>query len=65
MPNIVYIATSLDGHIAKRDGNIDWLMEAPNPENSDFGFSDFMERIDGVIMGRNTFETVVNFFRDL
>ena len=61
MPIIVYIATSLDGHIAKKDGNIDWLMEVPNPENSDFGFSEFMERIDGIIMGRNTFETVVGF----
>ena len=61
MPIIVYIATSLDGHIAKKDGNIDWLMEVPNPENSDYGFREFMERIDGIIMGRNTFETVVGF----
>ncbi|MFC2129170.1 dihydrofolate reductase family protein [Bacteroidota bacterium] len=61
MPNIVYIATSLDGHIAKKDGSIDWLMEVPNPENSDYGFSEFLERIDGIIMGRNTFETVVSF----
>lgn len=60
MPNIVYIATSLDGHIAKKDGSIDWLMEVPNPENSDYGFSDFMDSIDGIIMGRNTFETVVS-----
>ena len=61
MPNIVYIATSLDGHIAKKDGNIEWLMEVPNPENSDYGFSEFMVRIDGIIMGRNTFDTVVGF----
>jgi len=61
MPIIVYIATSLDGHIAKKDGNIEWLMEVPNPENSDFGFSEFIERIDGIIMGKNTFETVVGF----
>jgi len=61
MPNVVYIATSLDGHIAKKDGSIDWLMEVPNPGNSDYGFSEFMDRIDGIIMGRNTFETVVSF----
>jgi len=61
MPIIVYIATSLDGHIAKKDGSIDWLMEVPNPDNSDYGFSEFIERIDGIIMGRNTFETVVGF----
>ena len=61
MSNIVYIATSLDGYIAKTDGSIDWLMEVPNPEQSDFGFNDFIERIDGIIMGRNTFETIIKF----
>ena len=61
MANIVYIATSLDGFIARKDGSIDWLMDIPNPEKSDYGFSAFMERIDGILMGRNTFETVVSF----
>jgi dihydrofolate reductase len=61
MANIVYIATSLDGYIARKDGNIDWLMETPNPDNSDYGFSAFMDRIDGIIMGRSTFETVLAF----
>lgn len=61
MSNIVYIACSLDGYIARKDGNIDWLMDYPNPENSDFGFSAFMERIDGILMGRQTFETVLSF----
>jgi len=61
MANIVYIATSLDGYIARKDGNIDWLMEIPNPDNSDYGFSDFMKKIDASIMGRNTFELVLKF----
>lgn len=61
MSNTVYIATSLDGYIAREDGNIDWLMELPNPNNSDYGFSVFLERIDGIIMGRKTFETVLGF----
>jgi len=61
MSNTVYIATSLDGYIARKDGNIDWLMEIPNPDNDDYGFSSFMERIDGIIMGRNTFEVVLSF----
>jgi len=61
MANIVYIATSLDGYIARKDGNVDWLMEIPNPGKSDFGFSDFMQRIDGIIMGRNTFDLVLKF----
>ncbi|MBI9098779.1 MAG: dihydrofolate reductase [Spirochaetaceae bacterium] len=61
MSNIVYIATSLDGYIARKDGSIDWLREIPNPHNSDFGFNEFMEGVDAIIMGRNTFETVLSF----
>lgn len=61
MPNIVYIATSIDGFIARKDGSFDWLTDLPNPENSDYGFSEFLERIDGIIMGRNTYETVEKF----
>jgi dihydrofolate reductase len=61
MSNIVYVATSLDGFIARENGDLDWLTEIPNPENSDFGFSSFLERIDGIIMGRKTFETVLGF----
>jgi dihydrofolate reductase len=61
MANIVYIATSIDGYIAKENGNIDWLMNLPNPNKSDYGFSEFLERIDGIILGRNTFETVLGF----
>jgi len=36
-------------------------MESPNPDNSDYGFSSFIDRIDGILMGRITFETVVSF----
>jgi len=61
MKNIVYIATSLDGFIAKENGDLGWLMEAPNPDNSDFGFNDFMESIDAIVMGKNTFEMVSSF----
>jgi dihydrofolate reductase len=61
MANIVYIAMSLDGFIARENGDLDWLMEIPNPENSDHGFAAFMDRIDGIVMGRITFETVVGF----
>jgi dihydrofolate reductase len=61
MKNIIYIATSLDGFIATLDGGIDWLMEIPNPDNSDFGFKDFMDSIDAIVMGRNTYEKVLSF----
>jgi dihydrofolate reductase len=61
MTNIVYIATSLDGFIATTDGGIDWLNDIPNPEQSDFGFVEFMESIDALVMGRNSFEKVLSF----
>ena len=61
MPNYVYIACSLDGFIAKPEGNLDWLLNIQNPNNDDYGFSEYMSNIDGIIMGRNTFETVLGF----
>ena len=61
MTTYVYIATSLDGYIADKNGNIEWLNEIPNPENSDLGFVEFMNKIDAVVMGRNTFTKVQSF----
>jgi dihydrofolate reductase len=61
VPNIVYIATSIDGFIAKKDGGIDWLFKVPNPDKSDFGYNDFIKNIDAIVMGRNTFELVLTF----
>ena len=62
--NSVFIATSLDGFIADKNGGIDWLQATPNPENSDMGFNTFNEQIDAMVMGRNTFETVCAFDMD-
>ncbi|WP_027418166.1 dihydrofolate reductase family protein [Crocinitomix catalasitica] len=59
--NSVFIATSLDGYIADKNGNIDWLHSIPNPENNDMGYGAFIQNIDAIIMGRTTFETVCNF----
>ncbi|MES9879112.1 MAG: dihydrofolate reductase family protein [Candidatus Sedimenticola sp. 1PA] len=61
MTSYVYVAQSLDGYIAGPGGELDWLDEIDNPDNSDFGFSLFMENIDALIMGRNTFEKVLSF----
>lgn len=61
MTNYVYIATSMDGYIADKDGGLDWLHSVPNPDNLDFGFADFLQSIDALIMGRTTFETVCSF----
>ena len=59
--NYVYIAASIDGYIATKDGDVDWLHEVPNPDNDDYGYSDFIGNIDALVMGRNTFEKVLTF----
>jgi len=59
----VFIATSLDGFIARSDGCIDWL-EAANtqaPAGEDFGYAAFMATVDAIVMGRQTFESVQAF----
>ncbi len=61
MTNKVFIATSLDGYIADENNKIDWLNEIPNPNNIDCGFANFIENIDALVMGRNTFESVLGF----
>jgi dihydrofolate reductase len=60
MANIVYIATSLDGYIADRENKVEWLHAIPNPENSDMGYSAHMNRVNALIMGRNTLELVLS-----
>lgn len=61
MSNFVYIATSLDGFISSPDGKLDWLDYVPAPEGDDLGFAKFIDRVDAIVMGRLTFETVVGF----
>ena len=60
----VYIATSLDGYIATRNGNIDWLTGQPTIDGEDFGFAEFLKTIDVMIMGRNTFDVVKGFGKE-
>jgi len=59
--NTVYIATSIDGFIADRNGGLDWLQSVPNPDQLDLGFAAFIESIDAIVMGRNTFDVVCSF----
>lgn len=59
----VYIAISLDGFIARKDGALDWLDEANTtvPDGEDCGFQAFMNSVDTLIMGRKTFEQILSF----
>jgi dihydrofolate reductase len=62
----VYIATSLDGFIAREDGAIDWLLDANAsvPPGEDCGYADFMSRVDVLITGRDTCEQVAGSGHD-
>jgi dihydrofolate reductase len=53
----VFIGTSLDGFIAREDGDIGWLNNANKKVTSgeDFGFNNFLGSVDLIIMGRKTF----------
>lgn len=59
--NKIFIATSIDGYIADKNGGIDWLHSIPNPEGIDLGYARFFSQIDAVVLGRTTFETVCAF----
>jgi len=58
----VFIATSLDGFIAREDGDIDWLHDVePLEGGDDAGYSAFYSTIDVLVMGRGSFEKVLEF----
>mgnify|MGYP001825684183 CR=1 FL=1 len=56
----VFIATSLDGFVARKSGELDWLMKQET-KGEDHGYDAFMASVDGLVMGRGSFETVMTF----
>jgi dihydrofolate reductase len=54
----VFIATSLDGFIARVNGDLDWL---PAGGGEPHGYDEFMATVDALVIGRKTFETVLAF----
>lgn len=61
----VFIATSIDGYIAKKNNDIDWLTKFSPPtdenEDKDCGFSKFFSSVDVLVMGRNSYDVVSHF----
>lgn len=57
----LYIATTLDGYIAREDGSLDWLLQLSNPSGTDHGYNEFIGKISTIVMGRKTYETVLGF----
>ncbi|MCP3740246.1 dihydrofolate reductase family protein [Rossellomorea sp. BNER] len=56
---VLYIAMSLDGYIARKDGSVDWLNDVKG-DGADNGYDAFYKNIEVVIMGRNTYEEVLH-----
>ncbi len=57
---ILYIAVSLDGFVAKSDGDISWLDKYQGGEE-DYGYSNFYKKIGACIMGTKTYEKALTF----
>lgn len=56
----LYIAASIDGYIARNDGDLDWLTKYPINPDTNYGYDDFYKSIDTVIMGGQTYRDILN-----
>ena len=54
----VFIGTSVDGFIARSNGDLDWL---PPGGGEPHGYNEFIATVDAIVIGRKTFETVLTF----
>jgi dihydrofolate reductase len=54
----VFVGTSVDGFIARANGDLDWL---PTGGGEEHGYDAFIATVDALVMGRKTFETVLTF----
>ncbi len=58
----VFIATSVDGYIARPDGDVAWLHEIdPLEDGDDAGYGEIFNAVDALVMGRGSFEKVLEF----
>ena len=54
----VFVGTSLDGYIARPNGDLDFL---PSDGGEPHGYDEFMATVDALVIGRKTYETVLSF----
>lgn len=57
----LYIATSLNGKIARLDGDVQWLESIPNPDGVDHGYAEFYDSVDATIMGSSTYHQIMGW----
>ncbi|MBC8040094.1 MAG: dihydrofolate reductase [Opitutaceae bacterium] len=56
----LYIAASLDGFIARTNGDVDWL-PVPVEGGEDYGYAAFLDTVDTLVMGRKSYEQSLTF----
>jgi len=54
---VLFIATSLDGYIATKNDSLEWLFKTEG--EGDNGYSEFLETIDTIILGRRTYDWIM------
>jgi len=57
----IFVGVSLDGFIARLNGDLDWLMGEGGGDSAEYGYNEFIADIDAIVMGRKTFEKVLTF----
>lgn len=57
----VFIGTSLDGFIARENGDLDWLIGGTDLTPKEYGYDAFIKNIDAIVMGRRTYEVGLSF----
>lgn len=57
----LYIAASLNGKIADSDGGVDWLQTIPNPDQSDYGYTEFYNSVDTTIQGYLSYKQIIDW----
>jgi len=55
---VLYIASSVDGYIARSDGSVDWLAQV-RQEGEDYGYQAFFDTVDALLMGSRTYEQLL------
>jgi len=58
MQGSIFVGTSLDGFIARADGGLDFLSQGGDEPH---GFEEFMASVDALVMGRKTYDIVLEF----
>lgn len=56
----LYTVVSLDGYIARTDGDLDWISDFSSPEKTDYGYRSFFESTDTVIIDESSYLNILS-----